>query len=223
MQKRLIVLFFITLLIPLSFMGCDRESLYDLTSSSETSDDSSDESCTISFSLEEGVYNSDISIELSTETEDAEIRYTINESEPTTESTVYSGPITVSPGTIYSLTMIKAIVVLSGEICGEAAEASYETSGTTVMAPFVIFEDDPDNENLFQVKLLTAPEDGTIYYTTDGTDPSTSSTEYSDVFPMGTGSSFTIKTYAVYSGMADSSTTTAEYDADTGEYSVVTE
>ena len=59
------------------------------------------------------------------------------------------------------------------------------------------------------VEITTATDDATIYYTTDGTDPDATSTEYTAAIPVA--QTMTIKAIAVKEGMTDSEIATAEY------------
>ncbi|MBE0466980.1 MAG: S-layer homology domain-containing protein, partial [Candidatus Desulforudis sp.] len=59
------------------------------------------------------------------------------------------------------------------------------------------------------VELSTSTEDATIYYTTDGTEPTTASDEYSE--PITVNSAMTIKAFAVKPGMIDSAVATFKY------------
>lgn len=59
------------------------------------------------------------------------------------------------------------------------------------------------------VEITTATDGATIYYTTDGTDPDATSTEYTAAIPVA--ETMTIKAIAVKEGMTDSEIATAEY------------
>jgi len=59
------------------------------------------------------------------------------------------------------------------------------------------------------VEIATATDGATIYYTTDGTDPDATSTEYTAAIPVA--QTMTIKAIAVKEGMTDSEIATAEY------------
>lgn len=61
------------------------------------------------------------------------------------------------------------------------------------------------------VELSTATEDATIYYTTDGTEPTTASNEYTDTDPITVNAAITVKAVAVKPGMIDSAVATFEY------------
>ena len=94
---------------------------------------------TPTFSLEAGTYTSAQSVELACETEDATIHYTTDGSEPTAQSTEYTGAISVS-----ATTTIKAIAVKQGLENSEVATATY----TIDLTPSIVFDgnQNPDNE-----------------------------------------------------------------------------
>lgn len=77
------------------------------------------------FSLAEGAYTSAQTVTISA-AEGAKIYYTTNKTIPTTSSSVYSGPITVS-----ETTTIRAIAVKDGYTNSEIAEATYTINSTT--------------------------------------------------------------------------------------------
>ena len=62
------------------------------------------------FSIAPGTYWESQSVELSSETEGADIYYTVDETEPTEQSTKYTSPINVT-----ETTLIKALAILNGE------------------------------------------------------------------------------------------------------------
>ena len=59
------------------------------------------------------------------------------------------------------------------------------------------------------ITIATTTEGATIYYTTDGTDPTSSSNEYTEQVTISTDS--TIKAIAVKSGMTDSDISSGSY------------
>jgi hypothetical protein len=71
-----------------------------------------------------------------------------------------------------------------------------------------------------QVSISTKTEDATIYYTTDGTTPTTSSRKYTG--PIEVSSSKTIKAFAVKDGMTNSSVSSATFTIQTVKKSTTT-
>ena len=121
-------------------------------------------------------------------TEGSTIHYTIDNSEPTTTSTAYSGPFSVT-----SPTTVKAI-------------ATHATLNPSAVAELVIPQvatPTIQNNGSNAVSITTATVGATIYYTTDGSTPTTSSTEYTVPLTENI-SGVIIKAIAVKEGMITS-------------------
>ena len=142
-------------------------------------------------------------VTISCATAGATIYYTTDGSEPTAESAVYSEPIVVNDGT----TTIKAIAMKEGMTNSEVASATYTVNLPTLDAPTFDHES-KIYDDAFEV-AITAAEDATIYYTTDGTDPTAESAVYKDRIPVN--KNMTIKAIAVKEGYKTSAVATAEY------------
>ena len=80
--------------------------------------------------------------------------------------------------------------------------------GSTVYTPAITPSSGTYN-NVQSVSMSCDTEDATIYYTTDGSTPTTSSSVYSAPFDMTTAG--TVKAYAVKDGLTDSSVASATY------------
>ncbi len=106
------------------------------------------------FSVPGGAYYTAQSVELSCDTEGATIYYTTDGSDPTSESTVYSGPISVS-----STTRISAIAIKGSDV-SEIAVATY----TITQKDDVIFDIDDQELAFGSTFTLEADDD----YLTDG-------------------------------------------------------
>lgn len=133
---------------------------------------------------------------ISCSTSGATIYYTTNGNTPTTSSTQYSSPITLS-----GACTIKAIAVKSGMTNSSVASQSYTPA--TVATPVIAVNDGV-------VTITCATSGAVIHYTTDGNTPSSSSTTYSAAFTPA--SSVTqIKAIAIKSGMTNSSVATQAY------------
>ena len=77
------------------------------------------------------------------------------------------------------------------------------------MTPVISPESGTFNQDTIEVTISSSEEGATIYYTTDGTDPTTSSTKYEESFEVPVGS--TVKAIAVKEGVVDSEIATATY------------
>lgn len=150
---------------------------------------SSSAAATPSFSPGPGVYTSAQTVSISDSTPGAAIYYTTDGTTPSTSSTQYTQPITVG-----STATIKAISTATGYSSSAAASATYtiniSAAGGGTSLPTKI------------VTIADAVPGVTIYYTTDGTTPTTSSAQYTG--PITINSTSTIKAIAVANGYTNS-------------------
>jgi hypothetical protein len=149
------------------------------------------------FSLAAGSYEGNRSITLSTTTAGATIYYTTDGSDPTTSSTVYSSAIAL---TAPSTTTIKAIAGGAGLNSSTVASATYTLTLPTAAAP-TFSPAAGSYEGNRSITLSTTTAGATIYYTTDGSDPTTSSTVYSSAIALTAPSTTTIKAIAGGAGL----------------------
>jgi Chitobiase/beta-hexosaminidase C-terminal domain/Beta xylosidase C-terminal Concanavalin A-like domain len=145
---------------------------------------------------------STLSVSINETTTGSTIYYTTDGSTPTTSSQVYSSPITIDASTT-----INAIAVASG-VSSAVATATY-TSAPVATPTFSPVSGTTFTSTL-SVSINETTSGSTIYYTTDGSTPSTSSQVYSS--PITINTSTTIKAIAVVSGVS-SSVGTATYNA----------
>ena len=158
---------------------------------------------TPTFSPGAGTYSSTQTVTISSTTAGATIYYTTNGRTPTTRSTLYTGPITVS-----ATETVKAIAIASGFSNSAVGSALYTINLTQTATP--IFAPPAGSYTTTQiVAISSATPSAKIYYTTNGTAPTTSSTLYSG--PITVSSSETIKALATSTGFSDSSVATAVY------------
>jgi len=166
---------------------------------------------TPTFSPAGGTYTSTQSVSISDSTSGATIYYTTNGNTPTTSSTVYSGTISVS-----STTTIKAIGAKNGDTTSGVASATYTINsggGTTVATP--TFSPAGGTYTSTQsVSISDSTSGATIYYTTNGNTPTTSSTVYSGAIAVS--STTTIEAIGVKSGDTTSSVASATYTISSG-------
>ena len=132
-----------------------------------------------------------VKITLSSATSGASVYYTTNGSAPSVSSTKYSAPFTIS-----STATIKALAEKSGMV--GSSTASKTITVTKVATPSITCTTTADGFNT----TIIAESGATVYYTTDGTNPSTSSTKYTGAFKIYKNA--TIKAIAVSSGKANS-------------------
>lgn len=160
-----------------------------------------------SFSPAGGSYTSNQTVTLSTTTTGATIYYTTDGSTPTTASNVYTSPITVS-----SNQTIEAIAVASGYTESSVAAATYTiTYPTTATPTFSVAGGTYASTQT--VAISDATSGANIYYTTNGSTPTTSSPVYSA--PLSISSTTTLKAIALKSGYMASSLATATYTINT--------
>jgi len=162
------------------------------------------QAATPTFSPAAGTYSGAQSVNISDFTSGATIYYTTNGATPTTSSTKYTGTITVS-----ATETLDAIAVATGYNNSAVASAAYTiTSLPSVATP--VFSPGSGSYSYAQtVTLSDATSGATIYYTTDGTMPSTSSTQYTG--PITVGSTETLKAIAAVPGDANSGIASAIY------------
>ena len=123
-------------------------------------------------------------VTLTCNTENAVIHYTLDGTNPDTSSTVYISPFTLSDNTT-----IKAIAIKNDKTSAIVTKVYEVPEQTIVTEPEIIITENGE------VTLVNSTDGATIYYTTDGTNPSTSSQVYSEAFVIANGT--TIKAIAV--------------------------
>ena len=156
---------------------------------------------TPTFSIPAGLYTSALAVSISDATAGATIYYTTNGTTPTTSSSVYrGGAITVS-----SSETLEAIATASGYSTSAVATAAYTIQAATPTFS-VLAGSYPSAQT---VTISDATAGATIYYTTDGTPPTTSSTVYSGAITVS--SSETLKAIATATGYYTSAVATAGY------------
>ena len=132
-------------------------------------------------------------VTISCATEGAKIYYTTNGATPTTASTLYSGAIAVNQGMT-----LKAIAVKDGYTNSAVAQATFTIKAKEVVATPVISPNGGEFETSATVTLTCGTDGAQIYYTLDGTTPTTASAAYSQPFTLT--ESATVKAVAVKSG-----------------------
>jgi hypothetical protein len=156
------------------------------------------------FNPAAGTYSSTQSVEMMCSTNGATIRYTTDGTEPTSTSTTYSSSITVS-----STTTVKAKAFKSGMTDSDSSSATYTINLQKVSTPSL----SPSGGTFSSAQFITvssATSGATIRYTTDGSEPTSSSGVYSGPIAVNSGT-MTIKAKAFKDGMIDSDVTSETY------------
>lgn len=168
------------------------------------------------FTPTEGSYSTDQSVSITCVTDGAEIFYTTDGSTPDDESARYisSSPIAViGNGTTM---LIKAIAIKDGMNDSEVTEASYTINYDRVSTPAFSYVSGVYATDIL-VKITCETPSATIRYTTDGTDPTSSSpiiSSSSSIPVTGNNTYKMIRAIAMKSGMQSSEIVTAEYTID---------
>ncbi len=154
------------------------------------------------FSVPGGTYTAVQTVTISDSVADATFYYTTDGTTPTTSSTVYSGPVTVS-----STESLQAMATAPGWSPSPVASASYTLD--LIVAP-PSFSPAPGNYATGQsITLADATQGAAIYFTTDGSTPTASSSLYSA--PIIVNQTTTIEAIGVAPGYANSLVSTARY------------
>jgi hypothetical protein len=152
------------------------------------------------FSVTPGTYNNPFSVSLSTPTTGADIRYTTDATDPTESSVLYSAAINITANT-----QIKARAYKDGWNASPVSSGNYNLQ---VLAPVL----SPNQGSFYAdayVTITCATPGTTIYYTLNGSAPTTSSFVYSSaiLITMTT----TVKAMAAKTGWVSSSVATGNY------------
>ena len=157
---------------------------------------------TPAFSPVGGTYTTIQTVTISDATGGATIYYTTNGSTPTTLSSIYSAAITVSMSQT-----LQALGILGGNANSAVASAAYTINLTTATPSFAPAAGTYNSAQT--VTISDATGGATIYYTTNGTAPTTSSTHYTA--PISVPASQTLEALATYAGDANSVVASAIY------------
>lgn len=167
--------------------------LYKLSSSSAAS------VATPTFSVAEGTYNAVQNVTISCSTSGASIYYTTDGTTPSSSSTLYSNAVSIS-----QTTTLKAIAI-KGSDASDVASATYTLKvATPTFSPAGGSYTSTQN-----VSISCTTAGASIYYTTDNSTPTTSSTLYNGAISVS--STTTIKAIAVKSNWSNSDMASATY------------
>jgi len=155
-----------------------------------------------------GSYGSSQTVTLSDSTPGAQILFTLNGITPNLGySSLYTAPLSLV-GTV----TVSAIAIAPGYSTSAATSTSYTFPAAATTSPAftpVFMPAGGTYAGPQSVTIIDATPDATIYYTTDGTAPSTSSTQYSG--PITVSGNETIQAFATASGYTNSPVASASY------------
>jgi O-glycosyl hydrolase len=158
---------------------------------------------TPTFSVTAGTFTSTQMVSLSDTTTGAAIYYTLDGSTPTTSSAKYTAAISVA-----STETIKAIATATGYSQSAVASATYTINLAPAATP--TFSPAPGTYTSFQTVTLADTTSGaTIYYTLDGSTPTTSSAKYTATISVT--ATETINAIATATGYSQSAVATGTY------------
>ncbi len=146
----------------------------------------------------------DIEVTITDSTSGALIYYTIDGSTPTSASTLYTVPFTLT-----ETAEVKAIAIKEGLADSNVVSQTYTHLQDTVATPII----DPTSEDFFEPLTITitcATVGATIYYTIDGSTPGPSSLVYSGPFDITV--TTTIKAIGILAGYNSSNIVTEIYN-----------
>ncbi len=149
-----------------------------------------------------GTFASTQSVTISSATSAAAIYYTLDGTTPTAASTQYTAPISISTDTT-----VNAIASAPGYIQSSVSTATFNFSNQ--VPPIGFAPAAGTYLNAQAVTLSDTDANAKIYYTTDGSTPSSSSNLYSAPIPVGV--SETVKAIAVDPALNNSNVSTAAY------------
>jgi len=161
---------------------------------------------TPTFSLATGTYTAAQSVTISDSTTGAVIHYTTDGSTPTASSTAYTGTITVS-----STETLKAIAIATGDANSGVASATY-TINLAGAVPTPTFSPAAGTYTSAQsVTISDSITKATIYYTTDGSTPTASSTAYTGAITVSSTQTIQAIALDLGDGYSNSAITSAAY------------
>ncbi len=166
------------------------------------------------FTPAAGAYTTAQSVQIGTTTPaNAVCRYTVDGTEPTITSPVYSidNPILTPLGMV---TTVKVKAYLDDWTPSVTQTAVYNVTGQVLMTD-PVFSPNPDMYTTpiaVSINTATSPSDATVRYTIDGSDPNETSTPYTMPIQVAANQSITIRTRAFKDGWLPSVITTGVYN-----------
>lgn len=152
------------------------------------------------FNVPSGNYASVQNLTLTSETPEAQIYYTLNGDAPSESSAKYTSPITVG-----SNASVRAVAIKNGM---SNSSVKLETYSFNTVAPPLFSQESTSFTDSLVVAIESSTPGANIFYTTDGSTPDSTSTQYAAPFVIN--KSTVVKAVAVKSGML-SVASSAEY------------
>ena len=152
-----------------------------------------------------------VQVALTDSTSGPSIYYTTDGSTPTTSSTRYTAPFTLTASTT-----VNAIAAGTGILASTISSATYSLLTQAAMPTF-----NPPSGSYTAVQsvtISTTTANATIYYTTDGSTPTTSSAKYSG--PVSISATQTLSAIAVATGLTNSPVASGLYTISLGVTSI---
>jgi len=156
------------------------------------------------FTPAPGSYTASQNVSITDSTAGAAIHYTLDGSTPTATSTLYSGPVVVN-----TTETLSAIAVATGFANSSVASGLYTITASGAVATPAFSPAAGPYTSTQNVTISDATAGATIYYTTNGSTPTTSSTKYVGAIPVS--STETIMAIATATGLTNSAVATAAY------------
>ena len=162
---------------------------------------------TPAFTPAPGTYPDSVTVDLTCATSGAEIHYTLNGTVPTAASPLFTAPLVIT-----TTTTVKAIAMLAGYKDSAIAVGIYTI---TIIRPPPPPPSLPPGASVFTgavtVAISCATAGVTIYYTTDGSTPNTTSAVYTT--PVTLTQNTTVQAYATTAGYKDSAVASSDYSS----------
>nr|WP_319374820.1 chitobiase/beta-hexosaminidase C-terminal domain-containing protein [uncultured Methanobacterium sp.] len=134
---------------------------------------------TVTANVTTGTYNTTQTVSLTSDDNTATIYYTLDGSTPTTSSNQYTGPIPIN-----TTTTLKYVII---DPAGNQSPINTQTYTIDTTIPTVTANITTGTFNTAQsVSLSSDDSTATIYYTLDGSTPTTSSNQYTSPIPINT-------------------------------------
>jgi alpha-tubulin suppressor-like RCC1 family protein len=153
-----------------------------------------------------GTYSAAQTVSLSSSTAGALVRYTLDGSEPTPSSVLFTAPILID-----DTVTLKAKAYLANWIGSSTLSASYTINLTNTVAPVSFSPAGGIYPTERTVTLTTSTSGATIHYTTNGATPTTSDSSVSSGGTVSVTRSQVLKAMAVKASMTNSPVRRADY------------